>query len=1425
MTSQIFTALIVSLFYLSNASAQQRTSPLFDGRSLNDWEYDLQHWRIENGAIVGEIPEGENLRKNTWIIWRGGELKDFDFRVRVKLTGAAAANSGIQFRCQAKDAEHVSGYQADLDQGATWLGRIYDEHGRRLLVERGRRVKIDPDGQRTEQEFAPANQYAVLFRDNDWNDYRIVAIGPRVSVFVNGTLFSEMIDEETGQRDLSGSLAFQLHSGPHTRVEFRDVMLETLNADDSRLDDFEIKPPSEPRELTGVAPQTIDGKPLNLGFETGDLTDWTATGEAFEGQPVSQDGIPQRWPNQTSNKQGQYFIGGWEIKNDRAQGTLTSRPFRVTHPYASFLIAGGDSRQTRVELFRPTLGDTPETVIATASGNRREQMRRVSIDLREHQGQQVAVRLIDESSGAWGHLNFDDFRFHVTRPPFADEGRRSINNPLLHHLVPNPTGEKNKAHGRDGPPQSSPSQGEPGAQTNGSDTISKMHVPKGFSVDLIAAEPELHQPMAFTFDAKGRLWVVEGHSYPSKRPDGEGLDRILIFEDTDTNGSYEKRTVFIEGLNLVSGMQVGHGGVWVGAAPELLFIPDQDLDGTPDGKPEVLLDGFGFADTHETINSFSWGPDGWLYGNQGVFNESHVGKPGTRQKDRTHLAAGVWRYHPTRREFEVFAHGGSNPWGLDFDDVGQLFMTHCRSNWGRGSTTHVMQGAHYWNQINSGYAPFISPAPIAGIAQLRNYMLASSRYGHGEGGAGKRGSRAVYGGHSHVGTMIYLGDNWPTEYRNHLFTHNLHGHQINHQVNERLAGGYNTVHAGHDVFFCSDPQYVGVDLQYGPDGAVYISDWYDPRHCHSPHNEQWDRGNGRMYRMKFDSDFKPVKIDYWAASDETLAIAQQHPNEWHVRMARLVLAERAADREISAVAINRLLAMAAEHDDVAKQLRAIWCLHVIGEMSADQWSRLMNHENEHVRGWSVRLATEQLGGEKTSAMLIELARKETSLLVRRYLASAAQRVDSETAWALVETLASQAENATDRDLPLLIWYAIAPLVELDLDRAMALADRTAIPAIRHYVHWYAPQLSQSGREAMVSRIRSAEGNERITLLGLLSAGLSGTRGLKQPQAWQSFCDELYDSADLSARHAAESLGSAFGDEHLFVRMRAVLGDASASPETRGRALSLLVTDDSEEKLALLLEAIDTPTLFLPVTRQLKTYDDVRVAKVLIDRLPKLTGTENDAVMETLCSRVSWATELLDAIDQQRLEKERLTAFFARQMAGLGNAGLIDRLERSWGKLGQSSAEMKAAITQLANAYREAPKWAYNRNSGAATFQKLCANCHAPTSDADRIGPKLSGTGSKGIEYIVENMIDPNAVIGKDFQARNILTVDGLVVTGVILNETDSAMTVRTANATQIIAREDIQEIVVSPNSFMPEGLLKPLSEREKIELLMHLMSL
>lgn len=1410
LAKRLLIASLVSTLVASNTSqsleAGERVS-LFDGTSLNGFDGEKDRWRVENGAIVGEIPAGTTLNHNTWLVAKDANFADFELTFRFRISGDPSANSGVQIRSQVKDVREVIGYQCDLDGGETWLGRIYDEHGRALLVERGSRVRIDSDGKRTNFAFAPAHQYRVLTREDAWNEYRIVAIGDQIDVYVNGTLFSQLIDREENASDLNGAIAFQLHSGGHTRIEFKDIFVERLSeADRGRLRDMDFPKPSlVVEENSGVSPETMDGAKPNFGFELGNLNGWKKVGDAFDGQPVNMDGIAKRWPGQTSSKEGDFFVGGYELKGDQGVGTLTSASFRLTHPFCSFRISGGSEPTTRVELVS-TNEAGQEEVLLMATGDNREQMRRLSFDVAKWRDRVAFVRVIDETKGGWGHINFDDFRFHDQPPgPLSNnQPWRSTENAVLNHLKKNPVTE--------------------GKTELTSKTLQQMFVPEGFSVVDVASEPDVHQPIAFTFDAKGRIWVVEGHSYPEKRPEGAGLDRIVIFADNDGDGKFETRKVFVEGLNLVSGIEVGMGGVWIGAAPELLFIPDKNNDDVPDGKPQVLLDGFGYADTHETLNSFMWGPDGWLYGTQGVFNSSAVGKPGAPLVERVSLQAAVWRFHPVTQKFEVFAHGGSNPWGLDFDEHGQIFMTHCRSFFGRGLTTHVIQGGHFWNQVNSGYAPYISANEVPGVPNMQNYLLASARYGHGEGGAGKPGTGEVFGGHSHVGTMIYLGDNWPDQYRNHLFTHNLHGHQINHQINLRQAGGYNTVHAGEDVLFCADQQFIGVDLQVGPDGAVYMIDWYDPRHCHNPNVELWDRGNGRVYRMQYDATFAPASLDLSRLSDLELAQLQGHKNDWHARTARILLAERATSSKIQDEALAFLTNLFGSSESDAIRLRALWSLHAVRACDAQLLLAVLNDESEYVRAWGIQLACERDLLPNIGSELEKIAANDKSLFVLRYVASAIQRMPAEVAWKVSEKLLAREVVREDRDLPKLLWQSFAPLAETNWDKTRLLQPMIADSSIQNYLKWYYAKSKVDGVSSLVDEVASTNGETQRNALHILAAAVSGVRNETPPKAWSSISSSLYRSEDVAVRNAAKRIGASFSDPALFVEMRSVLRNAKSDIGALHEALDVIALDSDPENLEILLPLLSNPKLAQKVIGNLRRFDSPVVAETMIRKVGDWNPATLSFAVEVLASRVAWSNQLLDAVQKKEVKRDLVTAYHVRQMIALGDAKLTKRLTEEWGSIRQSSAQLREEITKTTQAYKGAPLWAFSENEGAKHFKKLCANCHRPEQPGIEIAPKLEGTSAKGIEYLVENVIDPNAVIGKGYQAYLVTTSDGQTLTGVIQAENATSLTLRTATETVVISKSEIEDSKLSENSFMPIGLLDTLNDRERIELLKYLMS-
>ena len=270
-------------------------------------------------------------------------------------------------------------------------------------------------------------------------------------------------------------------------------------------------------EPVGALPLGKDGKPLNLDFETGDLRDWKAEGDAFEGQPVKGDAVKVRRGDMTSGHTGNFWVGGFEVKGDNARGVLASVPFKVTQPWASFRVAGGSSSNTRVEL----VDVATMKAFFQVSGSETETLRPVVVDLSKQLGKEIFINVVDQQVGGWGHINFDDFRLYAERPKLSGE----VSLTELQKNQP-PTADAVLFAGLS--PQSA---------------VKAATLPPGFKLHLFAGEPDVKQPIAFCDDDRGRLWVAEGYSYPKRREEGKGIDRILCFEDTDGDHKFDKRTV------------------------------------------------------------------------------------------------------------------------------------------------------------------------------------------------------------------------------------------------------------------------------------------------------------------------------------------------------------------------------------------------------------------------------------------------------------------------------------------------------------------------------------------------------------------------------------------------------------------------------------------------------------------------------------------------------------------------------------------------------------------------------------------------------------------------------------------------------------------------------------------------------------------
>lgn len=941
-----------------------------------------------------------------------------------------------------------------------------------------------------------------------------------------------------------------------------------------------------------------------------------------------------------------------------------------------------------------------------------------------------------------------------------------------------------------------------------------MIVPDGFHVTAFAGEPDVKQPVGFCFDDRGRLWVAEAYNYPNFGP--RPGDRIVIFEDANHDGKFDKRTVFYDQLNYVTGIEVGFGGAWVMSPPSFYFIPDRNGDDVPDSKPEVLLDGFGtHANSHNLANGFAWGPDGWLYGTHGRTNFSRIDKPGTPDADRKQFDGGVYRYHPVKHIWEPYADGTTNPWGIDWDDFGEGFVSNCVNP----HLFHVIQGAHYepWRNRESSRFAY---ERIATIADHLHYLGSPDFHA----GIGSPEEDYLGGGHAHCGTMVYLGDNWPDKYRNTVFMNNIHGKRVNNDLLRRVGSGYSASHSP-DIIRSKDPWHVGVTIQYGPDGSVFFSDWSDTGECHSVRNTQ--RETGRIFKVTF-GDVKATDVNVAKLPDDQLVKLHLHKNDWHVRHARRVLQERAAAGHDMKLVRTELLKIFNDHEEVPRKLRALWTLHTIGEIDSGFLLGQLSHESEYVRGWAVRLLYENYQAGRTGVQqLATMAGNESSPYVRLQLACALQRMPLADRWEIASGLLKHTEDASDHNLPLMIWYGIEPLVDSDLPRFVELAGGAAIPLDRNHIARRVASHPQAklGLEGL-TKLLTANNDEtfQLDLLTGMLKGLEGQRSVAMPKSWTEVFEKLDSNQSARVRLAAIELALVFSDSRALQSLRNLALDTKASADDRQRAVRSLVAKKATGVGSLLIDLVDDAAVQSEAIRGLAEFDEAATPALLLSHYGKLNSATKQDALQTLSSRVAWGTKLMDAIESDRVPRKDVTAFTARQLLSLNDSALSARITKTWGEFRTTPADKAKLIAGYKKRLTADTLKRANLQAGRALFDKNCANCHRMFGAGGTIGPEITGSQRTNLEYVLENLIDPSAAVAKDFQMEVILTDVGRVITGLIVDESEQALTVQTANERLVVPKPEIERRTLSQVSMMPDGLLQTLSAEQVRDLIGYLAS-
>ena len=976
----------------------------------------------------------------------------------------------------------------------------------------------------------------------------------------------------------------------------------------------------------------------------------------------------------------------------------------------------------------------------------------------------------------------------------------------------------------------------PGPPLSPQQALARMEVPEGFKVELVAAEPDVVNPVAMTIDAQGRFWICESLEYPRREP-GPGRDRIKVLEDTDGDGRVDKTTIFAEGLNIPSGIAVGYGGVWVGNAPDLLFLQDTDGDGRADRR-EVFVTGFGRTDTHELPNSFTWGPDGWLYGLNGVFNHCHVRYPEDNPNYRPDhpgwkFNCAVFRVHPRTRQFELFAEGTSNPWGIALDPRGEMFLSACVID----HLWHITQSGYYHRQAGP-YPPHTWK--IESIVKHKHQMAA------------------------YCGLHYFDSDAYPAKYRNLLYMGNIHGGCIN---VDRLQPAGSTYFATPEPDFltANDVWFMPVAQKTGPDGSLYVLDWYDRYHCYQDANRDpagVDRLKGRLYRVRYGDTPRTVGLNLDSETGQQLIARLAAGNDFLRWTAQRILTERIVAGQESGDIVKALRQIVL---DEAKPLvtrhHALWTLGSAGPLPLDLHLALLEAKEPSLRTWGVRFAAEvetvPVFGEGTAhravARDVAAARGMVSLqvdarirdavvklaadddpTVQLQVAIASRRIAGIDAAAVLTKVLSRCGD--DELLPRIIWRNLEPLLVQQAEQVLTAIEQqhpATTPALQRMTPYLVDRLLANEDDGAASLARllamfSQQGDTASAKLCLAAVAARVQSGEIRDERLQSFRASLdpvlvkllADGAQSPLYADAALLAATWGSEAGLKAAREIFRSDEQPRELRLQALSALIAAKDEQLLptvAQLLKDRRQRVMHGPLISSLGRLGADGVADVVLQSLPSLAEDQQPLAVELLAQRVAWAEKLLQAIAAGRLKAGVVNVNQARRIQALQNPRLNELLAKHWGTLRNDRNPARERVVQEMRKFiRHNPG---DPHRGLAVYNKLCGQCHKLHGQGHDVGPDITANGRNNFDQLLSNVFDPSLVIGSAYQARNVVTTDGRALTGLLAEEGPDYIVLKMQGGKlERIARDQIDEMEISPLSMMPEGVEKQLTPPELADL-------
>lgn len=1006
----------------------------------------------------------------------------------------------------------------------------------------------------------------------------------------------------------------------------------------------------------------------------------------------------------------------------------------------------------------------------------------------------------------------------------------------------------------------------------------KMTVPEGYEVRCFAHEPMVQNPVAMTWDHRGRLWVVEAYEYPngSKHPAPFGAeakddqyqpmpklgdqiprDRVIILEDTNNDGTADKRTVFIEGLNLASAIICGDNGIYVGQQPHILHFRDDDGDDKPDAW-RVVLTGFGREDTHELVNSFTWGPDGWLYMTHGVFTHSKVRRPGQPESEGFKFDAGIGRARPMGRakeaswEFEVFADGTSNPWGCDYDAAGNFFVSACVID----HFFHMAPGGIYVRQGGAPENPY-------------SYELLPSIVKH-------KHFRAAY-----AGVQIYQGGRYPADTHGHAFIGNIHDNAIHEEVITPVGASFKC-EPRRDFLRANDGWFRPVSTQTGPDGFLWIMDWCDKYPCYQnakANPEGVDRERGRIWRVVYDgahasrvpnsassrssvpdANDKPAGGNTGTASGEDAASSTrgrvrsfptrdhadldlkkrstadlvktlEHPNNWIRRMARRMLVER--NDELAKPMLEKMAVLGRTSEG---KLEALWTL------CGSNWMRIQKAETDVIysiaessdarlriwaartvgeNNWNPRVLLTQLAADKdlsvrlAAAITLRQFNAENLTVDEPKTTSQFKFVSGEFFDHLIaSSLLQSSASSQDQVLAFAIWMALEANLNIapkDWLEAFTTLAPTTQPLSHILSHKAMRRLCDTRKTENLDL--AVEFCDKITAQDILLAhaldGLvKGQEGgvIKPTKDVSTSLAKWRSHSNVDVRKYAQTLAVMWGDEAVVKEMIVALHDTSKPEKERIAVLQSLrnvKTDTVKEGLKPLLVTGTSTALAVAAIRAAADLGGDEFIVALITQAASKDFNVRNAAIEALSNRTTWTQAMLDAIAAEQVSATGFPAPVRRALATHKDKAIRDLAFKVLGAWQDSSDDVKSLIAQKKQACLTGEPDLAN---GKLLFTATCMVCHEFHGGGQKVGPDLIGSGRSNLDALLANVIDPNQIIGNGYENITVSTKDGRSLAGRIVEDTPGHVKLLGAGgAAQVVPRDQIASLTNTKQSLMPMG--------------------